>query len=486
MKQTRIIRGVISLIILSLSSCQILDFGREPTPTPQSVPSATNTLPVKTPIEEETQESPTPTETQTVPSDTPEPEGLNTAKPYLIYGGRGGVWISNPDGRFLTQIYQGEYFTALEDAVSPDGKRLALITQGQDSVDLILVNIPGGEQEHIAQLLEGPITDAVSDRAFASYAILEPPNLAWQPGSGRFLAFIGAIEGPTADLYLLDTQSGEIRQLTDGLSQAIMPTWSPNGTTILHYGVSWVPPFGGAIVGPTRMDGAWAVRVSDEAILPMPTPSKLWPDFVAWLDDGHYLSCDEGGLREIAVDTKAVREILACCCGKDLVYAPTARNLLLNFSGDCNPDHDEGLYLFAPGSNHLVQVFDQPSWEMNWLPGSNAFFAYPDVVLSADGQTAYLPPELNHSYKPAISSQGYAAWVTYTNTVPYVRVQVPGESWKMISNEDVETLIWDHETGQTLLMVIGGGRLLAAAYPDFIPREIGVFGGSAREVFYLP
>ncbi len=497
MKQKVMFTGFICLLLTASFACNILDFAGDlfqgntdedisTTPT-TPILAQTDTLSVEeiTP-EKETPEHPTETITLTVPGDTPEPEGLNPVKPYIVYGGEGGVWVSNPDGRFLTQVYEGRYYTALEEAISPDGSKLALVTQDQEGINLILVSIPDGEQEHIAQLLAGPITDAASDRAFASYAILDTPNLAWQPGEGRFLAFIGAIEGPTADLYLLDIQTREITQLTDGLSQAIMPVWSPNGTFILHYGVSWVPPFGGAIVGPTRMDGAWAVRVADEAVLPMPTPATLWPDFITWIDDGHYLSCDEDILREITVDSKNIREILPCCCGSNLAHAPTTNNLLLNISNDCNKEYEEGLYLLSLASETPVKVFDQTSWEINWLPVSNGFFAYPEVVITADGLRTFLPPELNHSFKPTISPRGYIAWVTYTNTVPYVRIQVPNQPWKMISNERVETMIWDGESGQVLLMVINDGRLLAAEYPDFIPQQIGDFGGWAQEAFFLP
>ena len=68
-----------------------------------------------------------------------------------------------------------------------------------------------------------------SPKAITSYAIMDYSNVAWQPGDGRLLAFTGAINGPTSDLYLYDTQSGEFTQLTDGPSQAIAPSWSPDG-----------------------------------------------------------------------------------------------------------------------------------------------------------------------------------------------------------------------------------------------------------------
>src|SRR4030042_1675504 len=82
-----------------------------------------------------------------------------------------------------------------------------------------------------------------------------------------------AMSGPTADLYLYNTQTKEITQLTDGPSQAVLPVWSPDGQYVLHYGVRWVPPFGGAIGPANQLDGTWAVRLSDGQVITLPTPA---------------------------------------------------------------------------------------------------------------------------------------------------------------------------------------------------------------------
>ena len=51
-------------------------------------------------------------------------------------------------------------------------------------------------------------------------AIWLPENPVWSP-DGRWVAFMGAQEGPTSDLYTYNLESGEITQLTDGISQGI-------------------------------------------------------------------------------------------------------------------------------------------------------------------------------------------------------------------------------------------------------------------------
>ena len=69
-------------------------------------------------------------------------------------------------------------------------------------------------------------------------AAVSPPE--WSP-DGRYLAFVGAIEGPSSDLYLYDTLNNRVIRKTDGPNQAIMPYWSPDGAGILHQSVIYYP-----------------------------------------------------------------------------------------------------------------------------------------------------------------------------------------------------------------------------------------------------
>ncbi|HEX5761374.1 MAG TPA: BamA/TamA family outer membrane protein [Thermoanaerobaculia bacterium] len=55
-------------------------------------------------------------------------------------------------------------------------------------------------------------------------------NPAWSP-DGKTLAFSGA-KGAMTDLYLLDLESGGLRQLTDDRHADLQPAWSPDGKTL--------------------------------------------------------------------------------------------------------------------------------------------------------------------------------------------------------------------------------------------------------------
>jgi hypothetical protein len=50
----------------------------------------------------------------------------------------------------------------------------------------------------------------------------------------------------------------------------------------------------------------------------------------------------------------------------------------------------------------------------------------------------------------------------------------------------VDKLIWDPETGETLLIAMDDGSLYAASYPDFTPRLTGNLGGGISQAIWVP
>jgi dipeptidyl aminopeptidase/acylaminoacyl peptidase len=398
--------------------------------------------------------------------------------------------MSNPDGSVPTQVLTSKYeiHGDLHHSLAPAGDRLAAVISTDQGLDLVVVNIPSLDTEIVIHLLSITNTEsATSPTSFAAYAIRDYKHVAWQPGDGRLLAFTGAINGPTSDVYLYDTQTKKITQLTDEPSQAIEPDWSPDGQYLLYSGVSWVPPFGGAIIGHNKLNGIWAVHASDTKAIALPTNANM----IGWQDATHYLAydsdekCTSQNLRSVDLVSGAAQPILDASFDHYFGRSPDGAILFSSVAG-CPKSLGDGVFLLAPGQTTPRKLLDKRVYEIKWLPESKLFQAYPEALFSADGATRYDPPVYEASYNPAVSKDGSQAWEVIQQQRGRVMVQVPGGTWQKIMDGLVGQLIWDSTTGKTLLIAMQDGSLYAATSPDFTPRLIGNIGGYSTQAIWVP
>lgn len=426
------------------------------------------------------------------PSATPAPTSLNPDGPYILFEGFGGLWLANPDGSFPKRVFDegiGSPYRDLHHAVSPDGERLALIRSSDSGAELIIIHLPDGKVEATIHLVDRPEpANQLTSLGLAFHAISNYDMVAWQPGDGQLLAFVGAMNGPTADLYVYDTQTGETTRLTDGPSQALAPTWSPDGKYVLHFGGSWVEPLGGALIGYNRPDGAWAVRIADGAIITQPGKDYTHANFLGWIDDSHYLishlddDCAARNIDSVAVaDGKRERVFEGCFDGYQ-GFSPETGAVLLSSSVCDNCPLGEGAFLLVPGEAEPLKIWDERAWEITYLPESRAFDVYELGVVTDDGLRLKVPPDTS---AVAVSRQGYVAWLEMVGQLEWqVQVGRPGEVMQVI-DLPLGALIWDPVEGTTLVGSTGG-MVYAASAPDFAVRAVGELGDGADQAIWVP
>jgi hypothetical protein len=488
-----------ALIVLLLSAC-VRSAEASPAPAVPGATAGSVTQVSVSPTSGDTPAaipSPEVTPTETAPSPTAAPTGLNPSGPHMVFSGAQGIWIANPDGSFPTRI--SEYGTGtggqdLQASVSSRGDSLAVAAVGKTGIDLMLIDIPGGQTKTVSRLLD--ITrqelafDSLSPKAFAYYAIMDYPNLAWQPG-GDVVAFVGAKPGPTTDLFTYDRAWDKFRHLGTGPSQAVRPIWSPDGEYLLFFGINWLPPFGQTYVTLAPMQGFWAVRASDGELIPQPAPQGTPQNFVGWRDNSHYLVYDSDGhcaardLRAVDLLTGEAKMLAEFCFHSKPAWSPGNNAVLLSVWPDCDCGIGAGLYLFLPGQDAPIRLMEKQALEVFWLPESGYFYAYPEALFSADGHTRYDPPVAGASYHPAVSVNGRQAWEVIEDHRSRVTVRTGDGPWRDILEGNVSLLAWDPISGDTLLIVLESGELYSAAAPDFKPKMTGSVGWNTDQAVWI-
>ena len=130
------------------------------------------------------------------------------------------ILISATDGRKLKRLIKGGTTAAFEElhllkpgiAWSPDGDKVAFAAKAASKDILYVVDIKSGDVEEYPTNLEGIF------------------NATWNPDGGT-IALVGN-NGVKSDIYLLDIASREFTNLTDDLFAEFNPVWSPDGSKL--------------------------------------------------------------------------------------------------------------------------------------------------------------------------------------------------------------------------------------------------------------
>ncbi len=121
--------------------------------------------------------------------------------------GMGFAYIATPGGRWNSVSWL---------SWSPQGDRLAYFVRTEKEKTLILQDV---------------VSTDIKSR-FAMKTVDEPESPAIAP-DGRFVAFSG-LRNAIGDIFLLDTESGHVTNLTDDAFADYAPTFSPDGKTIVY------------------------------------------------------------------------------------------------------------------------------------------------------------------------------------------------------------------------------------------------------------
>lgn len=213
---------------------------------------------------------------------------LNAEGPWLLMETDQGLWAANPDGSGMAQLTNVDYWHGdLQDAVQPGGNQVVFITPGGydfHNMALNLLSLPDGRVTKITDLTS-PETETYADASpgepgfEALRAVGEQRSYAWSPDGTR-LAFVGVMDGPSAEIYMYDAASGQVKRVSQDDAQNYWPSWAPDGNHLLYLGAE---TFGTGAGFDTT--GVWSVRGDGTIVTWLYVPQGGTEELVGWLDN---------------------------------------------------------------------------------------------------------------------------------------------------------------------------------------------------------
>lgn len=247
------------------------------------------TVEQQTPVPHTTAPSPTPPAPTATPLPTPMPQAQASIMPgsrIAFYSNRDGnpeIYIMDVDSNQVTRLTNDPAFDD-SPALSPDGARIAFLTARHDPApkfpdlkyELYLVNSDGGNLRRLT-------TTATAEG-----------HPAWSPDGSR-ISFDADYDGDGyAEIYTLDVASLEVMRLTSNAANDQFADWSPDGTQIAFA---------------SDRNGNWDIFVmqSDGNQQHALTDSPDWELFPAWSPDGMQIAFNKLAPRSRNTDIFVMR-----------------------------------------------------------------------------------------------------------------------------------------------------------------------------------
>ncbi|MBN1267738.1 MAG: PD40 domain-containing protein [Anaerolineales bacterium] len=400
----------IALILVLSLSCSLLNGS-----TSTFEPADTGTVEVEPTIQsaEETPMAGTPTEqsTQTKSTAFQNTVQLDPEGPWLLLASGGTLFAVNPDGTgpiALLDINNLVGYFPLPEKTASSGGHFAFLTMTDPmyftELTLNIYTLPDMRVTKQIDLIAPEYglssTTMPGDPEFdAARSLVEVSSFAWSPDSSQ-LAFMGIIEGPTSDLYLYDLDTDSITRLTDGPSNGIRPSWSPDGTWIVHTGVSTLGT--GAGYG---MEGIWAARADSSSVLSLydlaPNGDEIihgWISPVEFVVSSWNAAYGDFRLRVYNLETSEVTPIHEGAFTSAVLDTALSTMLVYvdRYSAEAGDDQESGFFLYhIPTASRTI--LEQVPQRFSWSPEANRYLILTENKNSAmkpGGDEILLPDEI--------------------------------------------------------------------------------------------
>lgn len=431
---------------------------------------------------------------------TPTSASLTSFGPWLLYPSPDGLAliVRNPDGASPVRFDIPPLAVPLDlqDGAAPRGGLLAFRAGGlqdEQGPGLYLLDIPQKKVTLITPLLSASLlqkarTATGGGATETALAIQAPHNLSWSPDS-RYLAFIAAIDGISADLYVYDNRLKKVTRLTTGSNQAATPNWSPNNAWIITQEYDYTASTTGM-----RVAAVWATSISSELTVKIYSPpaESIGEVFAGWISDSSLVSYSlnkQAGfnLRKIDVEHLRVTDILPGSLSAAVVD-PKSKTLAVSFAeaGSSQNEYAPGLVLIS-GEGLDIHLVRPGVWSgLRWLPDAQRFSAQSvEGTLFTDLDGKYIVESRDRQAAPAPNNTWLVGYGSQPGQPgPGVRLyQMGGELLQAVSADPADFVLWQPDSLGFFYM--GPGGLFHVPFPGLKPEQIDTTSASQPELFWI-
>lgn len=415
--------------------------------------------------------------------------GLNAEGPWLLMEADQGLWAANPDGSGMTQLTDVDYWHgSLQAAIQPLGNQVVFISPGNydfHNMALNLLSLPDGHVTKITDLT------SVQSEAYAGSdpgepgfealrAVGEQLSYAWSPDGTR-LAFAGVMDGPSAEIYLYDAVSGDVRRVSQDNAQDFSPSWSPDGNHLLYLGADGFGTGAGMV-----MAGVWSADGEGNNATLLYKSNSSGEEIVGWLDntaavlDSWSSACGSAQLRLYDVVGKQQAMLNQDC------FISAAAN---SRRGEVIFANRSGLYLLTADNRTPVLLSPDLVARIDpWRPDNDIF----NVRFENGGIATFGSSDMDHQVSPvqapseSLDVAIYGAiwgWTSNDNSQPGAWISGPGMEIGQIFTGKARLPIWDlHNNLLFFASESGSGYSLYRTTFDSYYQDLSVVASINGEV----
>ena len=408
--------------------------------------------------------------------------------PWLVYpGGESGILYAfdlEADQTIAISLPAPVYTSDLVRGLSPDGRTL-IVRAGSplnlDELALYQIDLPSAEIIRISPLLslslQRMIVNETGSRPYETLiAVTRSDGLAWSP-NGRYLAFNGALDIQSSDLYIYDTLNDHVVRLNGLYTQNGAPFWTPLGNFLIsqEFGEfeqearSWQSLYVTSIQVP---------GFNDQNTLYFPDSESQNEVFIGWLNSQTFISYTQTPsgpetLRQVNVvkeETTIIFQGAFDGAGFD-PYTQSIAFVVGNNNAALN-DIIAGVYLLEPESpiHNLQRAGDWRScvWDpggMFVVGGSQGVFLF-----NPDGANVFLADEGNVRLSP--NGNWMVGWGDGVNGAAGARLYQSSSDrpLQVLSEKSIASVFWQPDSKGFFLF--GEGTLYHLEFPGLNPEKI--------------